>query len=722
MRRGPVLPTGSAFRRAALAAGALCATVAPFASASEYRNPRGVAVIVANSDYEHRDVSKVAYAGRDAEAFRRYVVDVLGFDPKNVVYTADATRRRMFDLLGTRRDPTDSELWSYLDDHEGSDVVVFYSGHGVPGTRDKRGYLLPVDADPKAAEDDGYPIDLLYENLGKLSEARSARSVREPWARSVRVFLDTCFSGGSHAGGLIGAASPVYVAAALPKNFSDKIVSLTAATGKQIASWDEKARHGLFTHHLLDALYGGGDADGDGRVTASEAKRYLDNRMTRAARRQHRRVQNASLAGASDAVLAAAPAGGFPARPALDTHTGEAVAPPPELLGDAAARAYEAAERVGTVAAFRVVKTRFPGSFEAELAQAQIDKLEGKPKPITVAGGDPEDDVAPAAPPPETVEQGLALSREERRLVQRGLAAAGYDPGPTDGMIGRGTREAIRRWQGARGEVETGYLDADGAKALLTMGATTMLTVRTVPPDARIRVSTTTGATYRDGMRLPPGQYEVSVEAKDHEPFRQHLAVDGPTSYRISLCKLEMRTEQICEDKQVERNRTERKTTIVDVEEDASVEVSEYLDEKGRDEDRYERLAESRSSLRRFMKDALCLRAARKLRRIVNGGERERIVPTGGSKYMRSECESDGGKFLKRSLRWIDGDYDSDKKGNDCSCDDLFYAFDECTLTVTWQCEVTKNVQVPYSVTEKVCRDETRPQRNCPPKIVTRLQ
>ena len=52
---------------------------------------------------------------------------------------------------------------------------MFYSGHGVPGQRNGQGYLLPVDADPEAAEDDGYPIDLLYGNLGRLEEASSVR-------------------------------------------------------------------------------------------------------------------------------------------------------------------------------------------------------------------------------------------------------------------------------------------------------------------------------------------------------------------------------------------------------------------------------------------------------------------------------------------------------------------------------------------------------------------
>ena len=50
---------------------------------AEVRNAKGVAVIIGNGGYEHRDVPDVRYAHRDAEAFRRYVVDVLGFNPEN---------------------------------------------------------------------------------------------------------------------------------------------------------------------------------------------------------------------------------------------------------------------------------------------------------------------------------------------------------------------------------------------------------------------------------------------------------------------------------------------------------------------------------------------------------------------------------------------------------------------------------------------------------------
>ena len=378
--------------------GAAFSALAPFSALrAEYMNPNGVALIIGNGDYEHRDVPDVTFAHRDADAFRRYVVDVLGFDPENIVDLRDATRRELFDTLGTRRDLR-SLLWSYLDPDGGSDVVVFYSGHGVPGVNDGRGYLLPVDADPKAAEDDGYPIDLLYRNVGGLAEARS-----------VRVYLDACFSGGSHQGGLIGNASPVYVTASLPVGVGEKVVSLTAASGKQIASWDEKAGHGMFTHHLLDALYGGGDGDGDGRVTALEAKRYLDRHMTRAARRQYRRIQEASLNGAAETVLASAGlGGGFPPRPVLGKGEG------------------------GT-----------PGGVK-----------EVVPRPVDTAKAE---------------EKGLGLPRSARVLVQDGLASVGFSPGESDGLFGAKTRGALRGWQKRRGLEETGYLTREQSEVLMAL-------------------------------------------------------------------------------------------------------------------------------------------------------------------------------------------------------------------------------------------------------------
>ena len=67
-------------------------------------------------------------------------------------------------------------------------------------------------------------------------------------------------------------------------------------------------------------------------------------------------------------------------------------------------------------------------------------------------------------------EAALDLTRDERRQIQTRLAAHGFDPGPIHGVFGRQTRAAIRAWQAARGEEQTGYLDADAAIALLDLG------------------------------------------------------------------------------------------------------------------------------------------------------------------------------------------------------------------------------------------------------------
>ena len=288
---------GSRLAGAALVALALAGVAAPAAG-----DGLGVAVIVGNRTYADERVPEVAYAHNDAEAFKRFVTGRLGFDADNVIDLRDATKAELESWFGARGNAR-GLLWRRVDPSGGSDVVVFYSGHGVPGSGGG-GYLLPADSNPDAAELNGYPIDLLYENLGGLR------------TRSATVYLDACFSGNSPGGTLIRSASPVYVEADLPGAAAGLTV-LTAASGAQMASWDEGSGHGLFTEHLLDGLYGAADADGDGRVTAREAKGHLDRTMTHAARREFGREQDAGLHGDGGAVLSVAPTGGWGSRPRL---------------------------------------------------------------------------------------------------------------------------------------------------------------------------------------------------------------------------------------------------------------------------------------------------------------------------------------------------------------------------------------------------------------------
>ena len=282
-----------------LAVSVLAASLAAAAPAS---NPNGVAVVVGNRHYQE-GIPEVIYAHRDAAAFREYLVGVRGFHPENIIDLTDATQGVMTRTFGSASNH-EGQLYYFLPDRLGgtSEVVVFYSGHGVPGT-DGKAYLATADADLGTAHLTAYPLAQLYTNLGKLS------------AKSVTVYLDACFSGGSQGGALPTSASPIYRAAELPTGVAREMTVLTAASGKELASWDENARHGMFTHHLLNALYGSGDGDGDGEVTAREAKRYLDMHLTRAVGRAYMRPQTATLIGEAGAVLASAPGGSFPRRP-----------------------------------------------------------------------------------------------------------------------------------------------------------------------------------------------------------------------------------------------------------------------------------------------------------------------------------------------------------------------------------------------------------------------
>ena len=87
---------------------------------AEYTNPFGVAVIIGNRTYAG-DIPAVSFAHRDAEAFKRYVVDVLGFDPENVINLRDATQARTWSTFGSRTSPDRSDLWAYLDPDGNSD-------------------------------------------------------------------------------------------------------------------------------------------------------------------------------------------------------------------------------------------------------------------------------------------------------------------------------------------------------------------------------------------------------------------------------------------------------------------------------------------------------------------------------------------------------------------------------------------------------------------------
>ena len=261
------------------------------AKSSRRQNKHAVAVIIGNRNYSNK-VPAVSFAHNDADAMRRYLIEIKGYREGNIIDIRDATQARMMAVFGNK-DTHQGELYSYVRAGK-SDVTVYYSGHGVPGLKNRKGYLLPVDANPNLVEINGYPIDLLYQNLSKIQ------------SRSTTIYLDTCFSGDSPKGMLVRAASGLSVTPKMPRT-AKKLVVFTAAQGDQFASWDEEAKLGLFTKHLLEALRGAADGadygDGNGKITVGEVQNYLNEEMTYQARRRYHRNQRASVQGNANAIL-----------------------------------------------------------------------------------------------------------------------------------------------------------------------------------------------------------------------------------------------------------------------------------------------------------------------------------------------------------------------------------------------------------------------------------
>jgi peptidoglycan hydrolase-like protein with peptidoglycan-binding domain len=58
------------------------------------------------------------------------------------------------------------------------------------------------------------------------------------------------------------------------------------------------------------------------------------------------------------------------------------------------------------------------------------------------------------------------LSRDQRLAAQAALARQGFAVGEIDGVIGSGTRAALKAWQKSRGLTPDGYLNADMVRRL----------------------------------------------------------------------------------------------------------------------------------------------------------------------------------------------------------------------------------------------------------------
>jgi len=245
------------------------------------KKSNAIAVVIGNSDY--RKAKGVDFAVNDAKTIRKYLIKSLGFKSGNIFYVENATKSD-FELYFGIKDNHKGKLFNSVKAGK-SDIFIFYSGHGAPGLKDKKGYFIPVEADPQYIELSGYSLDVFYENIAKIP------------AKSLTIVLDTCFSGAN----VFENISPLVINVKNPvKNLSNGVV-LSSSSGSQVSSWYNEKKHGMFTYFFLKAIHNkNGDSDKDGKLTYDEIYKYISDNSEGVpyyARRIHGVEQNPTIEG-----------------------------------------------------------------------------------------------------------------------------------------------------------------------------------------------------------------------------------------------------------------------------------------------------------------------------------------------------------------------------------------------------------------------------------------
>ena len=220
--------------------------------------PNDIAIIIGIEKY--RSVPPTEYAAADAGMVRDYL-KALGIPERNIEFLAD-DRATLSDI----RKVIETKLPNMV--KANSRVIVYYAGHGAPGTARGESYLVPYDGDPSFLADTAYPLSRLYDRLSRLK------------AKEVLVILDSCFSGAGGRSVLAKNTRPLVMVKDTPPPASKKMIVMTSSRGSQITTSLSEVGHGAFTYFFLRALQ-------EGNRDIGEVYAYLNPRVTEEAKRQN---------------------------------------------------------------------------------------------------------------------------------------------------------------------------------------------------------------------------------------------------------------------------------------------------------------------------------------------------------------------------------------------------------------------------------------------------
>ena len=243
-------------------------------------NPNAVALIIGIEAYSR--LPPAQYADSDANHFYDFAHQALGVPTSRIKLLAGAQANRA-DLLKAMRS------WMRMEVAGGkSDVYIFFAGHGLASDDGAKTYLLPADGDRDLLDE----TSILRDDL--IASAKGAKTIT--------LFLDTCYSGGTRTTEvLLADARPIAIVpdmGSLPPN----VTLLAASSGAQLSSTYNAAKHGLFSYWLMKGLEGDADTNRDRKITTGELHDYVAKQVGPMAQRRNRQ-QDPQLIGDSARVL-----------------------------------------------------------------------------------------------------------------------------------------------------------------------------------------------------------------------------------------------------------------------------------------------------------------------------------------------------------------------------------------------------------------------------------
>ena len=392
-----------------------------------------VALVIGNASYAHAPL--LANPLNDAADIGASLAR-LGFQVTKLENADYATLRQ--GLLAFTRAASAAEV-----------AVVFYAGHGIEV--DQRNFLVPVDARLTSDQDVEYeavPLELVTRSVARASGLRL-------------VILDACRENPfAVAMQRSGATRAIGRGLARVEPAGETLVAYASKEGTVAA--DGEGRNSPYSTALLAHL------EEPGLEIGLMFRKVRDAVLASTGGRQEPFVYG-SLS--SRGVYLTARAGPDPKPSTVTPPAGDTLASD-RLTAEQLAAQRLAAEREllfwesvkdsSNPADIQAYLDRYPGGTYEVLAGNRLEALQGSQEPSTALE-------APQVTA-ESLEARLELSRSDRRLIQLGLRAEGFDLGAADGLIGNRTRAALRQWQDSQGQAPTGYLDVESAKALLAAG------------------------------------------------------------------------------------------------------------------------------------------------------------------------------------------------------------------------------------------------------------